>query len=129
MTNKTKAKIEALEKEVKRLNFIIKNGSEDKTCIDRNFDCFCGCICLTISYINPMTREVVYFDGQYMMARKPEAIVLKDDAYKAIIKIKDIATTWYKLDKISGDLIDIPEPAEFAEKNEVTNDDGPKESN
>lgn len=41
----------------------------------------------------------------------------KDTKREAIIKIGDV---WYKLDKPKQTIIDIPEPLEFAEKEEVT---------
>lgn len=121
-------KIENLENEVKRLNFIIKNGGENKTSIKRNLARYYYYANLEISYINAKSDEVKTL---YMTccSAHPTFTIYHDTKIEAIIKIDDMGVEWYKLDKESDILMRIPEPAEYAEKNEVTNDDGPKESN
>ena len=123
-----KQRIEALEKEVKRLNFIIKNGGENKTTIKKRCEWLVWGCSLDMSYINPKDSEIKTLTIRCCDCDATSTIY-KDTECVAIIKVKDYSVEWYKLDKENDILTTIPEPAEYAEKNEVTNDDGPKESN
>lgn len=122
-----KQRIEALEKEVKRLNFIIKNGGENKTAIKKTIrPLVWGCY-LDVSYINPKDSEIKTLIICCCDCEATSSIY-KDTEYEAIIKVKNHGVEWYKLDKKDNILIKIPEPAEFAEKtvyvrDELTKDD------
>jgi len=112
MTKRTKARIEALEKEVKRLNFIIKNGGENKTCIKKRLArCYYNAR-LDISYINAESDEIKSLSMTCCSAH-PNFTIYCDTKIEAIIKIDDLGIEWWKLDKENDILTRIPEPAGY----------------
>lgn len=140
MTNRRKIKL--LETQVKMmgdtidyLNFVVENG-KDKTKVDIQYRPLGLTICavegrpkrytITFTFVDQMLQLVKTEEWYHTSVEEPVVKIFEEDHRQAILKINDM---WFKLDKPKCTLFDIPEPAEYAEKNEVTNDDGLKESN
>lgn len=103
-----------LKKDRDILKFELRNGI-NKIDIQPLFDIYGYFNSYEISYvlagqINKVRINQPFSDNRHITR-------YKDTECEAIIKIGDV---WYKLDKSKQTIIDIPEPAEFAEKEEVT---------
>ena len=113
-------RIEELEKQVKLLRYA---GMMDFNKITIELDPFVPIFQyysnLHVYYVyNGQIKDFVWREAKSVSDLKCETEVKKNNENEAILKRGD---QWLKLDKVNGILIDIPEPAEFAEKKDCKN--------